>query len=133
MVSDPQQIKQHVSDGVLISGLWMQGCSWDFKKANKEEEEEEEEGVRLRDVIVDSEPGKLSTPCPILHMLPDENHVVEDDVYVCPCYKTALRSGTLGTSGISTNFIISIELPSDKGTDFWVLRGAALLCEVDDA
>jgi len=57
---------------------------------------------------------------------------VESDVYVCPCYKTAKRSGLLGTSGISTNFIVSIELPSDKGMDFWILRGAALLCEVDE-
>ena len=81
--------------------------------------------------LVDESQGKTTTPCPILHFLPDENHAVEQDVYVCPCYKTAKRSGTLGTSGISTNFVLAIELPSDMPKDYWVLRGAALVCSDD--
>ena len=133
MTTDTSEVNEYVTDGVLVSGLWMQGCTWEFRKSKEEGSDKEGEGAKERDVIVDSSPGKISTLCPILHMIPDENHFVEDDIYVCPCYKTSLRSGTLGTSGISTNYITSVELPSDKGTDFWVLRGAALLCEVEDA
>jgi hypothetical protein len=82
--------------------------------------------------IADETSGQTISPCPILHFLPDEDHVVESDVYVTPCYKTSLRSGTLGTSGISTNFVVGIELPSSRGKEFWVLRGAALLCADDE-
>ncbi|GMI17677.1 hypothetical protein TrLO_g10552 [Triparma laevis f. longispina] len=82
--------------------------------------------------IIDEIDGQTISPCPILHFLPDEEHSVENDVYVCPTYKTSLRAGTLGTSGISTNFVVSIELPSEKGKEFWVLRGAALLLADDE-
>nr|KAI8735296.1 dynein heavy chain 6; axonemal-like [Biomphalaria glabrata] len=52
--------------------------------------------------------------------------------YECPLYRTSARAGTLSSTGHSTNFVTSITLPSEQSSDFWTLRGVAILCQLDD-
>jgi len=49
-----------------------------------------------------------------------------------PIYKTTLRAGTLNTTGNSTNFILSVDVPTKKKPDWWVMKGAALFCMLND-
>uniref|UniRef100_K3WA67 Dynein heavy chain n=1 Tax=Globisporangium ultimum (strain ATCC 200006 / CBS 805.95 / DAOM BR144) TaxID=431595 RepID=K3WA67_GLOUD len=50
--------------------------------------------------------------------------------YACPVYKTPARKGTLSTTGMSTNFVIAIELPSERPAAHYALNGTALVCNI---
>jgi dynein heavy chain len=42
-----------------------------------------------------------------------------------PVYKTLARFGTLLTTGHSTNFVMKIDMPTDKLPDKWTKAGVA--------
>jgi len=52
--------------------------------------------------------------------------------YECPVYKTPERAGTLSTTGISTNFVVSVRLPTAFEPKHWVCRSAALLLSLPE-
>jgi len=44
---------------------------------------------------------------------------------MCPLYKVVSRAGTLSTTGHSTNFVMFLELPSDRDENIWIVAGVA--------
>ena len=57
----------------------------------------------------------------------------DEGCYECPLYKVSTRAGVLSTTGLSTNFVVCIDLPAGSpGADTWILRGAALLSMLDE-
>ena len=103
-------------DGVYIDGLFLEGCQWNSS----------------RGVLVESESRILFTPFPVMWLRPVVNAPPsqESTTYTCPVYKTTGRAGTLSTTGHSTNYVLSVEIPTHESEDHWVRRGVALICSL---
>ena len=71
------------TDGILVHGLFMDGCRWDDE----------------RGALADSLPGVMSSPLPVMHMEPRMDFEPGPDDYRAPLYKTATRAGVLSTTG----------------------------------
>ena len=110
-------IKQGPDDGVNIHGLFLQGARWNVNEGK----------------IADSKKGELFMEIPVIWLEPILETAKDDDrAYKCPLYKTSLRKGELSTTGHSTNFIMYLSLHTEQKPEFWINRGVALLCQLDD-
>ena len=73
---------------------------------------------------------------PLVNFIPikfDEKRYSDKfEIYECPVYKTSVRAGVLSTTGQSTNFVLTVEMPSLEESDNWVLQGTALLLQLND-
>ncbi|KAJ9575540.1 hypothetical protein L9F63_007610, partial [Diploptera punctata] len=93
------------------------------------------EGARWSEekkLLAESRPKELYIEMPVVWLLPEENRVAPTTgIYECPVYKTLTRAGTLSTTGHSTNYVVAIEIPSDKSQTHWIKRGVALICALN--
>ncbi|VDI17489.1 dynein heavy chain, axonemal [Mytilus galloprovincialis] len=121
--------KPHTDDGIVIFGLYLDGARWDPKT----------------ECLQDSLPGFRFAHLPEILFQPvqttaaiesddekEENDEENSHVYECPLYRTSARAGTLSSTGHSTNFVTAVTLPSEQPSRFWVMRGVALLCQLDE-
>lgn len=117
VTKEESSMDQRPEDGAYVKGLFLEGARWD----------------RDNMVIGESLSNILFDPLPIIKLRPGEMaNFKHENIYVCPVYKTSARRGTLSTTGHSTNYVLSIELASDKPQKHWINRGVACLCQLDD-
>ncbi|XP_029289697.1 LOW QUALITY PROTEIN: dynein heavy chain 6, axonemal [Cottoperca gobio] len=105
-----------LQDGVLVHGMFMDSSRWDDDNM----------------VMEDALPRVMNAMLPVVHFEPQRNYVPEPDLYHAPLYKTSARAGTLSTTGHSTNFVVTVMLPSNRPSDYWISKASALLCQLDD-
>lgn len=114
---DARDIDEPPVTGAYVYGLFMEGGRFN-------------RGAMRMD---DSLPRQLLDSMPCIWLKPvvtaEYNPV---SVYDCPLYKTSLRAGTLSTTGHSTNFVVSLPIPTVSPQDYWIRRGCAMLCMQDE-
>jgi len=98
-------------DGCFVSGYFLEGARWDYAAHQ----------------LAESRPKELYTDFPMMWLEPKQNRVdPTGGYYMCPAYKTLTRNGTLSTTGHSTNFVMYMEVPSDKSESHWINSSVAL-------
>nr|CAD7569447.1 unnamed protein product [Timema californicum] len=104
-------------DGVWVHGLFLDAARWDFAGGK----------------LADPNPGEMNPPLPVMMFMPKRiTDQSEAGRYICPLYKTSIRAGVLSTTGHSTNFVVSVLLPTEKQQSYWILKGSALLTQITD-
>jgi dynein heavy chain, axonemal len=104
------EVTKKPEDGCLIYGMFIEGCKWSFETHK----------------LADSDPKKLFVELPMIHLLPVMDRVVPaTGLYYCPLYKVLSRTGTLSTTGHSTNYVVMMELPSIDEESKWIKAGVA--------
>lgn len=111
-----EEMTEAPEDGVYIHGLFMDGARWDRDNA----------------LIADQHPNVMFDTLPVIHFKPQEDFRPDPDDYAAPLYKTSVRSGILSTTGLSTNFVVHVHMPSREPPAVWVQRAAAMLCMLND-
>ncbi|CAG9464833.1 unnamed protein product [Pedinophyceae sp. YPF-701] len=113
----PGDCEEPPADGVYCDGLFIEGCRWEFDKH----------------VLADSEPKVLFSKMPIIWMVPKKvTDFKKYQHFEAPLYKTTERRGVLSTTGHSTNFVMTVRLPSEHDASFWIKRGVALMTSLND-
>jgi len=107
-------------DGCYVYGMYLDGASWDWNNNRLNE----------------SKPKQLFCSMPIMWFKPTRMSKISKEYksmnkYACPVYKTSTRAGSLSTTGHSTNYVLTTELPTNKPEKHWVLRGVAMLTQLD--
>lgn len=110
-ISHHTEIKEKPEFGCYIYGLFIEGCRWNDRKH----------------YLTDSKPKELFSQLPMMHLIPfeEKNKKDESEIYKCPLYKVVSRSGTLSTTGHSTNFVMYIDLPTANTSEEWICSGVA--------
>lgn len=114
---DETAVTEGPSDGVYIYGLFMDGARWDIGTQS----------------LQDPMPGEMFASVPVIHFLPQKNYACPSNCYSCPLYKTSVRQGVLSSLGMSTNFVVAVDLPSKSHpSEYFVLKGVALVSMRND-
>ncbi len=104
-------------EGQYINGLYLEGARWDPDQST----------------IAESQPRILFDSLPIIWLKPGEKSKFKiEGTYECPVYKTSARRGVLSTTGHSTNYVMSMRIPTNVGEDVWIRRGVAGLLALND-
>lgn len=105
------EIIEKPQSGVYVYGIFLEGARWNYQTH----------------FLDDSLPKELYTDVPVIHFQPVANRETPTSgVYFCPLYKVLSRAGTLSTTGHSTNYVLNVELPSDREESVWIKAGVAM-------
>lgn len=107
---EPENVTEKPVDGVYCFGLYIEGARWN----------------KTTHMLDDSKPKQLYVELPLIWFVPKRNREKpETGIYDIPMYKVLSRTGTLSTTGHSTNFVQYMELPTKEEPAKWIRGGVA--------
>jgi len=107
-----EDVREGPENGMYVRGFYVEGATWDYTQL----------------ALAEAAPKVLYGTMPILFFVPvHKEELSVFDHYKCPVYRTPERRGTLATTGHSTNFVMTVRLPSNHKEAHWIKRGTALL------
>ncbi|KAL5105018.1 hypothetical protein TcWFU_009077 [Taenia crassiceps] len=109
-----EEVSRAPPEGVYIYGLYLDGAGWDRKACR----------------LMEPPPKLLYTPLPVVHLstccttgqaplAPATSAIY----YTCPVYKKPART--------DLNYIFPLQLRTNRDSNYWILRGVALLCDIN--
>ncbi|ESS70037.1 dynein heavy chain [Trypanosoma cruzi Dm28c] len=111
--TDPGTVTAPPQTGCYVHGIFIEGARIDRQTLQ----------------LAESMPKVLFEQVPMLWLNPIINkEKPKNDVYICPLYKTPRRAGTLSTTGHSTNYVLTMEIPTTVDPKHWIKRGVACVC-----
>lgn len=111
----PDMLEEEAPTGMYVHGLYLQGARW----------------CPQENLIQESRPGEIFSTLPVICFRPIETSKSTaasrtQPAYPCPVYKTTLRQGTISATGNSTNYVLTIMLPTQKDPRHWVIRSKCI-------
>lgn len=95
-------------EGVYVHGLFLDGAGWDTNKI----------------ILKESLNKVLFTQLPVIHIYAINSTAQKDpSLYQCPVYKKPKRT--------DLNFITPLWLKTTEKPEHWILRGVAILCDIN--
>jgi|TARA_B100001113_G_scaffold335818_1_gene315677 dynein heavy chain len=128
----PEECGERLPEGMYIHGLFCEGAQWG-ECENEKFDYVEDSTVQCAGILRESKPKELLPPMPIIYVKAvqvqpswDPQSVgyirPEPDLYNCPVYLTTFRGPT---------WVFVATLKTDKPASHWVLRGVALVAQLD--
>jgi len=103
--------------GCYVYGMYIEGATWDDKTHQ----------------LADPRPKELFSKMPSFWLKPVQNreHPTHEfreaeGMYQVPLYKILTRAGVLLTTGHSTNYVMNVEVATDRPQDYWIRAGCAM-------
>ncbi|OQS07665.1 sporangia induced dynein heavy chain, partial [Thraustotheca clavata] len=132
LAQELNEVTERPAEGCYIYGLFLEGARWNNQLES----------------LDDPFPRELFAKMPLMHLNPQQKREAPTSgIYRCPVYKILTRTGTLSTTGHSTNFVMWIEIPSIRPTiwrnslvsetnaqvlfcdqEYWIKAGVACFC-----
>ena len=101
----------HLEDGCYVTGLYLEGASWDLERGC----------LRVQD------PKVLVVNLPIMQVIPTEASKVKlHNTFRTPVYVTQARKNAMGVG-----LVFEADLATSDHTSHWVLQGTALVLNID--
>lgn len=106
---EPDYFTEHPAEGVYVYGLFMVGARW----------------CRKTSLLQESQHKVIFDRLPVIRLKPivkSNADLEEATFYRCPVFKTSIRQGTISATGNSTNFVLTIHVPTDRDEAHWIIR-----------
>ncbi|KAJ1439145.1 dynein heavy chain and region D6 of dynein motor-domain-containing protein [Ochromonadaceae sp. CCMP2298] len=101
----PEEFTALAKDGTYISGLFLEGGSWNLNAGTLES----------------SKPREMFCPLPVINIRPAVVDKFEPGTYLCPVYKTQQRGPT---------YVFSLQLKTKADPGKWVLAGVVSIMDI---